>query len=162
MRRSIMKRSAIITSSWHWLVVADADDEKPIVVADIDRAPDNIPAQAPQRPHTHQEYADLLQKFRDLSNENTRLEEEILQLRRINKTSEILDALIKPFADKAYKFMCAYCGFVGIVLLLEGFFENVFDLPDSAIDFLVGSTAVTVIGLVGMVLTGVFVGARKR
>jgi len=37
-----------------------------------------------------------------------------------------------------------------------------FKLPEGVLQLLVGSTAVTVIGLVGMVLTGVFVGARGK
>ncbi len=58
--------------------------------------------------------------------------------------------------------MCVYCGGVWLMLMLRGFEDLGFRLPDSVLQLLVGSTAVTVIGLVGMVLTGVFVGARSR
>ncbi|MBC6438062.1 MAG: hypothetical protein GDA52_07970 [Rhodobacteraceae bacterium] len=78
------------------------------------------------------------------------------------ETTRTLNDLIKPFAEKAFWFMCAYCGAVFALLLLHGFGVVLgFSLPDSALDLLVGSTAVTVIGLVGMVLTGIFVGARR-
>ena len=58
--------------------------------------------------------------------------------------------------------MCVYCGFAGIVLLLSGFQLLGFSIPEGVQQLLIGTTATTVIGLVGMVLTGVFVGARKR
>ena len=60
--------------------------------------------------------------------------------------------------------MCVYSGFVGSVLLLDSFNISGFEMDPTVQAYLVGSTAVTVIGLVGMVgmvLTGVFVGARK-
>lgn len=36
------------------------------------------------------------------------------------------------------------------------------ELDPEVLKFLVGSTAATVLGLVGMVLTGIFVGARRH
>ena len=79
----------------------------------------------------------------------------------IIKTRGTLDSLIKPYADKTFWFMCIYCGGVAVMLLLHGFKISRFSLPDNVLGFLVGSTAATVIGLVGMVLTGIFVGARR-
>jgi hypothetical protein len=57
--------------------------------------------------------------------------------------------------------MFCYSAAVGVILLMNSFgcFVNVLDAE--VLKFLVGSTAVTVIGLVGMVLTGIFIGARK-
>ena len=67
--------------------------------------------------------------------------------------------------------MCFYSFTVAVILILNGFKVQIanyhgvatapFQLTEAVLNFLVGSTAVTVIGLVGMVLTGVFVGARK-
>ena len=57
--------------------------------------------------------------------------------------------------------MVYYCLFAGEVLVVDGVHLRGFDLPKEVLQVLVGSTAATVIGLVGMVLTGVFVGARK-
>lgn len=48
------------------------------------------------------------------------------------------------------------------MLLMHGCQFSGFKLPDDVLKFLVGSTATTVIGLVGMVLTGIFVGARRH
>ena len=77
------------------------------------------------------------------------------------RTKDILDGLIEPYAGRAFNFMCVYSGFVGSVLLLDSFNISGFEMDPTVQAYLVGSTAVTVIGLVGMVLTGVFVGARK-
>lgn len=73
----------------------------------------------------------------------------------------MLDELIKPYATRAFIFMCAYCAFVAATLVFHGF-RWCFALPESVLQLLVGSTAVTVIGLVGMVLTGVFIGAGRK
>lgn len=76
-------------------------------------------------------------------------------------TIKILNELMTPYAKKVFWFMCAYCSFVGLFLLMNAF--GLFKIPAEAtvLEFLVGSTAVTVIGLVGMVVTGIFIGARK-
>jgi hypothetical protein len=58
--------------------------------------------------------------------------------------------------------MCLYSAGVAFLLLLSGGNVNGFYLEKDVLVLLVGSTAVTVIGLVGMVLTGIFVGARGR
>ena len=57
--------------------------------------------------------------------------------------------------------MCIYCGAVALILIASGWKIGGFDLPPAVLTVLTGTTAVTVIGLVGMVLTGIFVGARK-
>ncbi|WP_217350999.1 MULTISPECIES: hypothetical protein [unclassified Ruegeria] len=100
--------------------------------------------------------------FSRVTEENAALKEENNRLKKKVRTTEILDDLMKPYAGKAYIFMCSYSAFVGIFLLLDAF--GCFHKPveTSVLEFLVGSTAATVIGLVGMVLTGIFVGARKN
>lgn len=77
------------------------------------------------------------------------------------ETNRTLNDLIKPSATKAFRFMWAYCAAVFALLVLHGFNAWGFSLPDEVLTFLVGSTATTVLGLVGMVLTGIFIGARK-
>lgn len=64
-------------------------------------------------------------------------------------------------ANRSFRFMCVYCAVVGEMVPFHGFKLFRFQLPASVLNFLVGSTAATVIGLVGMVLTGIFVGARS-
>lgn len=74
---------------------------------------------------------------------------------------KILNDLMEKFADRIFYFMCAYCGFAGALLLVNA--TGIFTRPisDSVFHFLVGSTAVTVIGLVATVVSGIFLGARK-
>lgn len=106
--------------------------------------------------------ADFREAFVRLSEENALLKEDLDKTKKRVRTVEILDDLIEPFAHKAYWFMCIYCGVVAAMVTLHGFKGMAFSLPESVLQFLVGSTATTVIGLVGMVLTGIFVGARGR
>ena len=117
---------------------------------------------APELGIAQNDYDELNTKFTEVSNENFTLKTELDTLKSRVKTSDILDGLIEPFAHRTFVFMCAYCGFVGLVLLFDGWEVLGFDLPEAVSTLLVGSTAATVIGLVGMVLTGIFVGARKN
>ena len=107
-------------------------------------------------------YISTLERFSVLSNENIELKSEINALKQKLKTNDHLDGLIQPYAARAFWFMSLYCGFVALILILQGFHIWTFTLTDSVTQIIVGSTAVTVIGLVGMVLTGIFVGARQR
>ena len=124
---------------------------------DIDNAPTSTP---PSRGDVTVSREDYVQALTQVSEDKTELQIEYEKLQIKVKTAQILDGLIEPYARKTYWFMCSYCGFVGLVLLMHGFgcFNN--PLSDSVLEFLVGSTAVTVIGLVGMVLTGIFVKSR--
>jgi hypothetical protein len=96
-----------------------------------------------------------------VSDENSQLKQDLEAAQKKIRTTEILDELLEPSATKAFCYMFVYSGAVVSLLLINGFglFVNVLDAE--VLKFLVGSTAVTVIGLVGMVLTGIFIGARK-
>jgi hypothetical protein len=131
----------------------------PVTLDDLDQAPAKLPE--PANFDFAREYHALSERFSRIADEKFELREQVEKLKAANGTAQILNDLIKPFAQKSYVFMCGYCGFVGTILLLHGFSWGL-SLPESVLDLLVGSTAVTVIGLVGMVLTGVFIGARKR
>ena len=104
----------------------------------------------------------LQSRFVQISRELAEAREEIAALERRDRTAKILDDLIKPYARATFIFMCLYCGTVALILILQatGTFTN--PLSSGVLQFLVGSTATTIIGLVGMVLTGIFVGARPR
>ena len=86
----------------------------------------------------------------------------IAELEQKLKTKEQLDNLIEPCASKSFLYMNCYSGGVLLIILLNGFgcFTN--GLDGETINVLVGSTAVTVIGLVALVITGVFRGARQN
>lgn len=137
----------------------DGDDPVQITVDDIDRAPETAAV-------THSDTLVTSEALRDafvrLSEENATLKEDLEVTRKRVRTIEILDDLIEPMAKRSFGFMCAYCGAVGALVTLHGFKLWSFSLPESVLQFLVGSTAATVIGLVGMVLTGIFVGARPK
>ncbi len=142
--------------------VFDETLEKPLTVDDIDAAVSRLPIEVD--PPAKIGFEQLLKDRQALSDDNTLLQNELMELKARLATKQELDALIKPYAGKAYWFMCVYCGTVALILMLAGFknvYGNSFSLGDRVLEFLVGSTATTVIGLVGMVLTGIFVGARK-
>lgn len=138
------------------------DDQPPHedlpTLSDLDNAPPAIPVSPRDVQVTTADYAN---KLAQVTEEKDRLYFENEKLKLNAETARTLNDLIKPFANKAFWFMCGYCGIVGLMVFFHGFTLHGFSLPDSALNFLVGSTAAAVIGLVGMVLTGIFVGARK-
>lgn len=131
----------------------------PATLDDIDTAPDGAMLSAGDRDVSEDDYRRALAR---MGAEKDELQAELERTQKRVRTIEILDELIEPMANKAFWFMCAYAAVVGAILILDGFTTIPFDLPENVLEFLVGSTAATVIGLVGMVLTGIFVGARGR
>jgi len=134
-------------------------NESPISVDDIDNS---APSVEPTLTDINVSQDQLYEAFTKVSDEKDELLIENERLKSKAKTTEILDDLIKPYAGNTFWFMVVYCGFVGVFLTLyaSGCFKK--EMPDSVLNFMVGSTATTVIGLVGMVLTGIFVGARPK
>jgi hypothetical protein len=129
-----------------------------INITDLDRASVEI---ADPGPVTQARFNDLQERFTRVSDEKFELKAKLDSLTSRFRTAETLDSLIQPYASKAYWFMVLYSVAAALLLVADGFKYHDFDLPDEVLKLLVGSTAVTVIGLVGMVLTGIFVGARK-
>jgi hypothetical protein len=134
-------------------------NEAPVSLADIDSAPDDA---APAAGDTLVSIDDYRKALARVGGEKDAIQAELEKLQKRIRTIEILDELIEPMAVRSFTFMCIYCGIVGEMVLFHGFTLFGFKLPESVLNFLVGSTATTVIGLVGMVLTGVFVGARRN
>ena len=135
------------------------ENEPNIGLEDLDNAPDAVSTHPQQ--FTYEQFHDLMEKFSAVSQEKFELMEENSELRRKINTSAVLDELIKPYARRAFIFMCTYCFAIALFLIMDAFRICGFNLEPGIMEILVGSTAVTVIGLVGMVLTGIFVGARK-
>jgi hypothetical protein len=104
----------------------------------------------------------LLINFSTVTFEKDKLALRIEQLNHQLGRNASLDELIKPYAAKSFWFMCIYCAFAALVLTFNAFKWWNFQLAEGVLQTLVGSTAVSVIGLVGMVLTGVFIGARGK
>lgn len=136
----------------------DDNDKPEITVSDIDNSADVIPANKSDVPVNFEQ---LNAAFIRVVEENEALKGKNDELAKKVKTTEILDNLMKPSANKAFWYMFIYSGSVGLILLMNAFgcFAN--PMEPEVLKYLVGSTAATVIGLVGMVLTGVFLGARK-
>ncbi len=142
-------------------------DYTTVTLDDLDRAPSTLPKQA-GRDAKDEQIETLSERLGVVANErddlrevNNQLRKQVGDLQSKNNTTDILNDLIKPYASKAFNFMCAYSFVVGIFVTFNAFGWCGFELEAGVMEFLVGSTAVTVIGLVGMVLTGIFVGARK-
>jgi len=128
-------------------------------VDDIDRAP-LVPTTQP-REVSWREYEALFDKHFQTSQYNFELLEENARLKREKATSDTLNEIAKPMASKTFWFMCVYSAVVGIILLLDGFSIKNFNLEPEILNFLVGSTAATVNGLVATILTGVFISRPK-
>lgn len=130
-----------------------------INLEDIDRAPIGIPMGVAV------DYEIYYTIFADRISQK---DEELLDLKRKlhhaeieNNTRSELNSLIRPMATKTFWFMAFYSLGVGCVVVADGVGLH-FSLPESVLNYLVGSTAVTVIGLVGMVVTGVFLGGKRK
>ncbi|MDB2334322.1 hypothetical protein N9V54_00800 [Planktomarina temperata] len=132
-------------------------EQPKISVEDMDNALDHL---VPEE-STSEQTRTVFDRLSDVGLENFQLKQTVAELEQKLRTEDILDGLIEPYAGRAFNFICVYSGFVGSVLLLDSFNISGFEMDPTVQAYLVGSTAVTVIGLVGMVLTGVFIGARK-
>jgi len=137
--------------------VTDSLPRPKISLADLDRAPTSINRSA-QGLIPNEDHEQLRQLFVDLS---TRYDNLLSDRRLENNAHEgaaTLNKLIVPFASRIYWFMCSYCAVVAFLVCLN----KPLSIPEKVLDFLVGSTAVTVFGLIGTVLTGIFSGVRSR
>jgi hypothetical protein len=134
-------------------------DSKP-TVSDIDKAPETLPVVVEQ-PVAPSPLDELRGRFEIVADDNFRLKTENAALNQRLKTKGEIDRLLRPYANRVFGFLCAY-GFVATVLLiLNGFHWHGFTLSDSVLNVVVGSTAVSAIGLVGLVVNGLFGAANK-
>ena len=81
--------------------------------------------------------------------DNDRLEEELENKRQDRH-------LRKTYADNIFIYLGSYSVFCGAMVFAEGISHGAFHLPDIVLSTLVGATAVSVIGLVGWVVKGLF------
>lgn len=91
-----------------------------------------------------------------LAAENDALRAENERLKAKRSYEEVQTSLMEPYANKVYLFLVSYCCFVGACLLLQGFSLGGFRLSDTVMAVIAGSTAVSAIGLVGFVVSGLF------
>lgn len=97
----------------------------------------------------------------ELSDENQRLKATIERLEGQKTVETIRAEMVKPYANRIFWFVAAYCVGVGIMIWMTGFRFQTFYLSDVVLGVIAGSTAVSVIGLIGIVLTGLFGAAKK-
>jgi hypothetical protein len=91
-----------------------------------------------------------------LAAENDSLRAELEQVKAKKTYDDVRADLMEPYANKVFGFLISYCLFVGAILVLQGFRIWGFDLSDTVMAVIAGSTAASAIGLVGFVVSGLF------
>ena len=116
----------------------------------------NSPLELPEQDFNLEESEFYLRVVADLSEQNASLKAENERLKGEKSLESVKAGLLTPYANKVFYFLCAYCFFVFFLLLLSGGATQWFRLPMEVLTVLSGSTAVAAIGLVGIVVRGLF------
>jgi hypothetical protein len=134
-------------------------DKKPSV-ADIDTAPENlpVPVREPPVPAVPDEFQE---KFSEVANENFDLKADNKALRDQLDSKKAIEDLLGPTARRAFIFLCCYGFGALLLLLLNGFHVGGFTLSDTILGLIVGSTAVSAIGVFAAVIRGLFQAIKK-
>jgi hypothetical protein len=130
------------------------EPDKPSL-SDIDKAPETLPAVVPEEV-PGELIIDFQARFSEVTNLNFDLQIENAALRSRLETKAAIDSLLGPYSNKVFAFLCCYGLAAFILLLLSGFQVAGFTLDPAVMSFVVGSTAVSAIGLVGLVIKGIF------
>lgn len=97
----------------------------------------------------------------DLASKLDASDAEVERLKGQQTVEQVRAQLMGPYADRVFKFVVAYVVVVGLFLVLSAWKEwTRFELDDTILGIVSGSTAVAVIGLIGMVVSGLFGGAK--
>lgn len=64
--------------------------------------------------------------------------------------------ILEPYVNKVFNFVAVYCATVAIFVFMSALGQPGFKLPESILAIIAGSTAVSVIGLIGLVISGLF------
>ncbi|ATB10888.1 DUF2975 domain-containing protein [Escherichia marmotae] len=94
---------------------------------------------------------------------STNLESVQAETKRKNAETDGLltdNELRRTMADKTYQFMIVWCCFVGWVIFMYVLKKD-FDPPETIIIALMGTTTVSIVGLVGFVVSGLFKSNNK-
>ncbi|WP_428968233.1 hypothetical protein ACQR50_10275 [Sphingomonas sp. Xoc002] len=82
---------------------------------------------------------------------------ELAALKGKKTVDDVRAEMLAEFSTNTFLFVVFYCISVGLILLLAGWKETTkFQLSDTILSIIAGSTAVSVIGLIGMVVSGLF------
>lgn len=104
---------------------------------------------------------EISRKLREQSQRDELLDCKIENLKEQNK--DIIDnrKLRNQYALYCFIFMCIWCVFVLSVVLLQGFVVGGFVLSDMVLSTLIGGTTISIIGLVGFIMKGLFPNDKK-
>jgi len=98
-------------------------------------------------------YSELLGELQD---ENEALKAELKAERDGNSIDKMRAKMMEPYANRVFWFVVWYCIAIAILLVGSGNKGDNFELSDTVLCVIAGSTAVSVIGLIGIVLGGLF------
>lgn len=76
------------------------------------------------------------------------------RLRGKETIDSVRAAMMRPYADKVFLFVVGYCLAVLALIIAQGL--GCISLPEMLLNIIAGSTAVSVIGLIGIVVGGLF------
>jgi hypothetical protein len=105
----------------------------------------------------------LEQAYREIGYLSDLLAESEAEVDRLTGKATVDDVraqMLQPFAEKVFAFVALYCVAVFALLIASGQQRGSFHLSDTVLSVIAGSTAVSVIGLIGMVISGLFGGTR--
>ena len=104
-------------------------------------------------------YELALQEIGRLSEKLAEADAERDRLKSAGDIESVKARMLEPYVNKVFTFVAIYCGIVAVILFLAGM--NIgFTLPETILAIISGSTAISVIGLIGLVITGLF-GAKN-
>ena len=128
----------------------------PAVIAN---APDSVPAQddgIPQIPEDHPIWifvGKLQVEIGILRADNDRLSAE-------TDPAVVKARLLRPYANKVFRFLVMYTVAVFGMIVLDGFGTWGFHLPDAVLTVLAGSSLVSVVGLIGTIVSGLLASSK--
>jgi hypothetical protein len=103
-----------------------------------------------------------LEMIGQLSSELEKANAELERVTAKRTVDDVRAQMLEEYSNKVFYFVAAYCFSVGAMLVMAGFTEKTgFKLSDTILSIIAGSTAVSVIGLIGMVVSGLFGGAAR-
>lgn len=91
-----------------------------------------------------------------LADQLAEAEAEIDRLKGLNTVEAVKARILEPYVKSVFRFVLWYCVVVGIFLVFAAFKLWGFGLSDTILAIIAGSTAVSVIGLIGLVISGLF------
>lgn len=125
----------------------------------VSKAPDELQSVAP----TAAEIDFLEELIGELASKLDASDAEVERLKGQQTVDQVRARLMAPYADKVYGFVLGYCIVVAVFLILAAFRAHTgFELSDTILAIIAGSTAVAVIGLIGMVVSGLFGSAKSE